>query len=203
MLCARKRVHASSCVHISVHTFPEQLPHLPPTAAFTLYHAFTRAFTPGPGAHRWGRSAKGRDLLALEVYGGGQDERYRPTFKFVGNLHGDEPSGRCVCAWEAWVGVGNGVQGRCRGQVSMADLLCKAREPLFTTHAPLSSRFQTLNLGCCCWPWPTTCARHAMHNTIASHLRFTLALSFTLPPCLFRQLLLALADQGKGGTLLM
>ena len=47
-------------------------------------------------ARRWGKSTKGQDLLALELYAGGASEQHRPGFKYVGNLHGDEPSGRCV-----------------------------------------------------------------------------------------------------------
>lgn len=51
----------------------------------------------GPGIARvvpWGKSGKGQALLGLELYAGPAAEADRPLFKYVGNVHGDEPSGR-------------------------------------------------------------------------------------------------------------
>ena len=42
----------------------------------------------------WGTSGKGLELLGLELYAGPANEAERPLFKYVGNVHGDEPSGR-------------------------------------------------------------------------------------------------------------
>ena len=42
----------------------------------------------------WGTSGKGQELLGLELYAGPATEAERPLFKYVGNVHGDEPSGR-------------------------------------------------------------------------------------------------------------
>ncbi|GAX75469.1 hypothetical protein CEUSTIGMA_g2912.t1 [Chlamydomonas eustigma] len=42
----------------------------------------------------WGKSNNNLDLVALELYGGQESVDCRPGFKFVGNVHGDEPSGR-------------------------------------------------------------------------------------------------------------
>ncbi len=43
---------------------------------------------------KWGYSVEGQELLALELYAGNTSIENRPAFKYVGNLHGDEPSGR-------------------------------------------------------------------------------------------------------------
>lgn len=47
---------------------------------------------------RWGKSAEGVDLLALHISSQPQlnGDVAKPQFKYVGNIHGDEPSGRCV-----------------------------------------------------------------------------------------------------------
>lgn len=42
----------------------------------------------------YGKSSKGNPLYALEIYAGTADEEDRPSFKYTGALHGDEPSGR-------------------------------------------------------------------------------------------------------------
>ena len=42
----------------------------------------------------YGKSSNGTPLYALEIYAGKASEVDRPSFKFTGSLHGDEPSGR-------------------------------------------------------------------------------------------------------------
>eukprot|EP00955_Chlamydomonas_euryale_P116378 366413-Chlamydomonas_euryale.AAC.6 len=48
----------------------------------------------------WGVSAEHEELFALELYAGELSPDVRPAFKYVGNIHGDEPSGRCGRAFE-------------------------------------------------------------------------------------------------------
>lgn len=45
-----------------------------------------------------GRSAAGRELWALEISNAPGTAEAEPNFKFVANMHGDEPSGRCAHA---------------------------------------------------------------------------------------------------------
>ena len=66
-------------------------PVTPWLSIFVSLSTFIWAF---PFRHRWGKSHKGRELTGLEIYGGTVDEYNRPAFKFTGNIHGDEPSGR-------------------------------------------------------------------------------------------------------------
>lgn len=42
-----------------------------------------------------GKSVEGRDLWALEISSRPGLEQAKPSFKYVANMHGDEPSGRC------------------------------------------------------------------------------------------------------------
>ena len=41
-----------------------------------------------------GKSVEGRDLWALELSDLSRSHLARPAFRYVGNMHGDEPSGR-------------------------------------------------------------------------------------------------------------
>ena len=41
-----------------------------------------------------GRSALGTDLLAMEISNHPGLDEAKPAFKYVGNMHGDEPTGR-------------------------------------------------------------------------------------------------------------
>ncbi len=43
-----------------------------------------------------GKSVEGRDLWALEISTRPGLEQAKPSFKYVANMHGDEPSGRCL-----------------------------------------------------------------------------------------------------------
>lgn len=43
---------------------------------------------------RVGRSVEGRSLWALEISSSPGVEEAKPSFKYVANMHGDEPSGR-------------------------------------------------------------------------------------------------------------
>lgn len=45
-----------------------------------------------------GTSVNGRPLWVLEISGHPGHDDPKPHFKYVANMHGDEPSGRCVFA---------------------------------------------------------------------------------------------------------
>ena len=76
--------------------------HAPQAATHTRARARNRAaptaralLTP-PRGRSIGKSSKGVDLWGLEIsHAPGKDEK-RPNFKYIANMHGDEPSGRCV-----------------------------------------------------------------------------------------------------------
>ncbi len=52
-----------------------------------------------------GKSVEGRDLWALEISSRPGLEQAKPSFKYVANMHGDEPSGRCLLHWQSTVGT--------------------------------------------------------------------------------------------------
>ncbi len=43
-----------------------------------------------------GRSVEGRELWALEISNKAGLHEPKPNFKYVANMHGDEPTGRCA-----------------------------------------------------------------------------------------------------------
>ena len=49
---------------------------------------------PNQTANSIGKSAQGRDIWALEISDAPGVSEPEPAFKYVGNMHGDEPSGR-------------------------------------------------------------------------------------------------------------
>ena len=98
-----------------------------------------------------GKSVEGRELWFLEISDKPGQEEAEPNVKFVGNVHGDEPTGRgglsCFC-----VGHPERPLLQCRLQSSVAVLTC------FGENCKASYLLQryfsaVLNTRRKCWPW--------------------------------------------------
>ena len=55
-----------------------------------------------------GKSASGTDLWVLELGNRSLDHRPRPGFRYLGNMHGDEPTGRCALCLEGAIACTSG-----------------------------------------------------------------------------------------------
>ena len=57
-------------------------------------HELSRRCSPVARLTSIGKSVEGSDLWALEIGDKAMAHLPRPAFRYVGNMHGDEPSGR-------------------------------------------------------------------------------------------------------------